>query len=180
MRPAHGAKILVFGLLALIPVALAAGLALAEKRRAPGWGPVLQAYLAAQARATGDEWRALQVVAAGRPWEFTPQISGRVFGDDPLFRTDFGSAGTTPFPPGAYDLGQVRRNAERKPLPYPPQALWCAFLERQPPGGTKQFPGVFLAGHGDLYNATFGVHEALPDLPTPLLEDQFRQAGCNW
>jgi hypothetical protein len=58
-----------------------------------------------------------------------------------------------------------------KPMPYPPNDLWCAQLSSSDPGAPK----VVLAGlHQDIYNAEWIVHEVTD--PKTVLSD----VGCEF
>ena len=101
---------------------------------------------------------------ASRPWNFTQDMSGTVFGDNPPYQTDYSYSG---------------RDGPRS-LPYPPENVWCALLERDDAdlsphsGGETTYTVVFVAEHRDLYHAAIVIHEPASD---PFDPSTGRRAG---
>ena len=82
-----------------------------------------------------------QYVQARLPQNFRSEMSKMSYGDTPYYVTD---QRTNPNHPGI------------KPLPYPPNDVWCVKLK----GTDPMVPGVVvLALHQDMYNAAWVMHE---------------------
>ena len=114
-----------------------------------------------------------QLVHALYPWNFTPQMSRASFGDGPYYRTTVNyQAITQPaFPWTTPPLSPLAALPAR-PLPYPPQDVWCAFLKSDDDESPTL---VFIVLHQDLYNADWIVHEASRE-PDPELI--LARVGC--
>jgi hypothetical protein len=110
----------------------------------------------------------IRMVRASRPWNLTREMSAATFGSSARYTTSRG-ASSRPATPGP-DLLQGDTG---RPLPYPPEELWCAQLAN---AGESRPWVVFVAYHQDLYNGAWIVHE-----PVAALLDQSQAAlGCDW
>jgi hypothetical protein len=109
--------------------------------------------------------RVLRVAQAARPWKLQKAV-GAVFGYSAFYETDTGPGGT----PGS----------GTRPLPYPPQELWCVLLHRKEHStGQTWRPVVLIGRHADIYNADWVVHEETRELSIPALVDRLSQLGCD-
>jgi hypothetical protein len=121
----------------------------------------LDEYLAAYA--SPGITRLLRVEQARTPWRFDRNMSSTVFGDSLHYQTDTSSSGM--------------------PLPFPPEQVWCALLERA--NGTfgldadMPYAVVFVGLHMDLYNADWVVHEGAGDPSSPQLRETLSAIGCD-
>lgn len=144
--------------LIIISVVMAAGLMALAMAFAffigPGPHAVVQSVIDSYARAKLDTQRApLEaefISRAAHPERFTRAMSARSLGDSPFFETD------APFRTSA------PRGSGLKPLPYPPEDVWCVRLWRANPDAVPHY--VFVAKHNDLYNADWVLHEPTTDL----------------
>jgi hypothetical protein len=82
-----------------------------------------------------------QYVQASLPQNFRSEMSKTSYGDTPYYIT---THRTNPDYPGL------------KPLPYPPNDLWCVQLKRTDPAAPQV---VVIALHQDIYNADWVMHE---------------------
>jgi hypothetical protein len=82
-----------------------------------------------------------QYVQARRPQNFQAGMSTASYGNTPYYATTHRA---NPDYPG------------QKPLPYPPNDLWCVQLKSTDPAAP---PLVVLALHQDMYNADWVMHE---------------------
>jgi hypothetical protein len=115
-------KVIALMLPLLLGAAVVAGVALTEARRPRDWQAALDAYLQEQ----GGPGR-LQVQAtawARQPGRFERDMSRAVFGGDGRGEAD---------------------------LPFPPEAVWCVLLKRDPSGRQDELPYqvLFVAHHVD-------------------------------
>jgi hypothetical protein len=104
---------------------------------------------------------------ASKPWNFSRDMSYAVFGDSPYYQTDHGYSG--------------EKGSGPRPLPFPPEDVWCVFLERNQEtytSGSKRSI-VFVAEHQDLYNADMVIHEGVSDLSTQSLVESVSRIGCD-
>ena len=155
----------------LLPAGLIAGFLTFQAHRPSAWQLELDKYVELQDTLLTGTTTVRFSVRASKPWNFTPDLSDAVYGDTPYYRTDY-----------AYS-GEKNRGGPRA-LPYPPQNVWCALLEREGQvadhlaGETTQTV-VFVAEHQDLYNADVLVHEAAVDLSAEALTQRLSQLGCE-
>lgn len=98
---------------------------------------------------------------ASKPWNFSRDMSHAVFGDSPYYQTDYSYSG--------------ERRSGPKPLPFPPDDVWCVLLERD--HGTRTI--VFVVEHQDLYDADMVVHEGASDLSSQSSVENVSQIGCD-
>ncbi|MCL4504841.1 MAG: hypothetical protein M1140_02300 [Chloroflexi bacterium] len=104
--------------------------------------------------------RVLQSVRALRPTLFTPEMSGLVFGVTSHYYVDV--------PPSS---GWIAG----RPLPYPPEQMYCTVLE-----SSRGQSVVFVALHGDDYNADWLVHQSRAPWPSGELNAQLASVGCQF
>jgi hypothetical protein len=83
----------------------------------------------------------VQFVPARLPQNFRAEMSAASYGNTPYYAT---THRTNPDYPG------------QKPLPYPPNDVWCVKLESTDPAAPRM---VVLALHQDIYNADWVMHE---------------------
>jgi hypothetical protein len=106
-----------------------------------------------------------QYVQARLPQNFRPDMSEKSFGNATYYQTgqrydQQPDASIWPFTVTATTVPTLTRMGYGggKPLPYPPNDLWCAQLSSTDSGTPK----VVLAGlHQDIYNAEWIVHEVV-------------------
>ena len=159
------------GLALLLPAGLIAGFLTFQAYRPSAWQLELTKYVELQDTLLPGTTTVRFTVRASRPWNFTPDLSGAVFGDTPYYRTD-------------YDYSGEGNRGGPRALPYPPQNVWCALLEREGQaadrlaGETTQAV-FFVAEHQDLYNADVLVHEVATDLSAEALTQRLSQLGCE-
>jgi len=123
----------------------------------------VEEYVAYRRATTNPALIITQYVQARMPQNFRPDMSRTSFGNATYYRTgqryDHQSdTSSWPFTVTATTVPTrtLMGYGGGKPLPYPPNDLWCAQLSNSDPGAPK----VVLAGlHQDIYNAEWIVHE---------------------
>ena len=108
-----------------------------------------------------------QVVQAGHPDQFTPDMSGPVVGSSNFYQL------STSAPQGTATANQAQPPQPLRPLPYPPTQLVCVLL-----GSNKGASVVFVALHQDAGNAQWLVHQARYPWPSDQLRAQLDTLGC--
>ncbi|MGD8625260.1 MAG: hypothetical protein PVF47_08420 [Anaerolineae bacterium] len=158
------ATLLVVPLLLLVVLLLAVVAEVPTRRGLPaGVQSSLNAYLIYVA--TRADVEVVRVERATRPWKLETSI-GAIFGYSAFYQTDIGPGGT----PGS----------GTRPLPYPPQELWCVLLHRKENRTGRTWRPVILIGqHADIYNADWVVHELPREISIPALVDRLSQLGCD-
>jgi hypothetical protein len=115
-------------------------------------------------RATGLPTLTIKQYAEARmPQNFRQDMSRRSFGNATYYLTGqryqpYLAVSDWSFPITATRVSTLTQTGYGggKPIPYPPNDLWCAQLSSSDPGAPK----VVLAGlHQDIYNAEWIVHE---------------------
>jgi hypothetical protein len=97
-----------------------------------------------------------QYVQARLPQNFRPEMSKASYGNTPYYITTYRA---NPNYPG------------QKPLPYPPNDLWCVKLKGTDPTAPQV---VLLALHQDIFNADWVMHEVTdPATVLPTIGCQF-------
>ena len=155
----------------------------------------VEQYVAKRRSLGGPVMTVTQYVEARMPQNFQPEMSKRSFGYSIYYMTDqsygvyptvswniSGTATPTPTvaPAATPDItatliptmpGAVNMWYGSRPMPYPPNDLWCAQLSSPDPTA----PTVVLAGlHQDMYNAEWVVHEVTdPATVLPAIGCQF-------
>ena len=80
------------------------------------------------------------------------------------------------------DYGYGKRGRGPRPLPFPPQEVWCVLLGREIDSGddaTDTSPSVvFVALHLDMYNADEIIHEAAQDPFSEQYASDLALLGC--
>jgi hypothetical protein len=171
--------------LAILAVEVAViGLLMREPAFPPNGRSALEGYLSFERAAYANELSLTQAVRTKKPWLFTPDMSAGTFGDSTYYRTshsyrmptptlDFGSGRVIP------GLGDPSRPLSSlrpaRPLPYPPEEVWCVVLRNR----DSKSSVVFVAFHADLYNADWIVHEANGTPPDPGLSKATSAIGCD-
>lgn len=140
-----------------ISVVMAAGLTALVVASAfllgPGPHAVVQSALDSYARAKLEAEKApldVEFISrAAHPERFTRAMSARSYADSLFFQTD------AAFRPNA------ARATSGKPLPFPPEDVWCVRLWRANPDRVPHY--VFVVKHNDLYNSDWVLHEPTTD-----------------
>jgi hypothetical protein len=154
------------------------GLLLDPGRRLETWETALDAYLGFAESSFEDDWRVLDSERATSSYRFHRGMSLATYGSGSYYATSvtYGQAiapsvSLTPNLPG------LRLPSSGRPLPYPPQDVWCVLLAGDQSGRTGDLL-IFVALHQDLYGAAWVVHEA-GDAPFGSdLEADLREIGC--
>jgi hypothetical protein len=71
-----------------------------------------------------------------------------------------------------------------RPLPYPPENVWCALLERDHKSTDEliretTYTVVFVAEHQNLYHAAIVIHEPASDPSAEVLMESLSRVGCE-
>lgn len=104
-------------------------------------------------------WQVRQVAQANIPTAFPAELETTTFGDGTYFALD-------------YHLQPDLAGGSERPLPYPPEDLWCALLTT----ARDHQRVVFIARHADLYKAVWAVH--LVPMSETLEAEVVEQVGC--
>ena len=159
----------ILSVLFLVPIVIAATLHAVESRRPPDWQRQVNQYTAYMEQTSAERMTVHEVCPAQRPWEFHSEISAAAYGDSVHYQTDYGYTG---------------KNVGTKPLPFPPQEVWCVLLELEQRGSADPaqegaYRVVFPALHQDLHNADWVLHEGAGDLISQDPMDSLSQLGCD-
>jgi hypothetical protein len=141
-----------------------------------GCQAALDKYLAYENVSLGEGLSVKSAVKATRPGCLTQGVSFAVYGDSVYYQTDENYEKTTE------TTGDVEATAYwatdgRRPLPYPPEEVWCVLLERN-----VEAPGYgvgFVSLHQDIHNADWVVHEVGPDPFAPESIQVASDLGCD-
>ena len=165
------AILLIFPL--LLATALVAALLVAIRmNRPPDWQLELDKYVEYKDSFSSGTTTVQLVDRASRPWNFSRDMSHAVFGDGPYYQTDYGYS------------GEGRNRGGPRPLPFPPEDVWCVLLERDHNSTDDLIEEtthtiVFVAEHQDLYNADVVIHEGASDLSTQAFVESVSRIGCD-
>ena len=110
---------------------------------------------------------------AAKPGSLTQDVSYAVYGDSTYYQTDENYKEAS----GQAEAPTIWTREEFRPLPYPPEEVWCILLER-----SAQTPGygvAFVSLHQDIHNAGWVVHEAAPDPFVPESLQVASDLGCD-
>lgn len=153
---------------ALVALATVSLLAIFQQRQAmPGPAErALEAYLTGRQQRSGVTFTLLDAVRATRPQVLVASARGSSYGASAYYRTLDTIAPTSE--PFSGDIDSHR------PIPDPPQEVWCVLLEGRPNSELRVRDVVFVALHEDLYNAGWLVHESGQDARDSLLTE----IGC--
>lgn len=105
---------------------------------------------------------------ANKPSNLGRELGYEVFGASVIYQTDLGIPG--------YEKGGAR------PLPYPPEQVWCVLLERDGTYGPrleKRYDAVFVALHMDIHHADLMVHKGPERLSSDEIEPFLSEFGCT-
>jgi hypothetical protein len=144
--------------------------AVVEKGRPPDWRTALDQYISYKRQGSHETLEVESYVHSSHPWDFTQEMSKSTFGDSIIFEVS------------ASDSYSESLGGDLKPLPYPPDDLWCVLLKLRnnttaATGTENEYRLVFVALYNDLYNAEWIVHENADD---SLNGDQYRdQSPCR-
>ena len=152
-----------------VPFVVAGFLVARQAFMPPEWRAGLDRYVAYRAASLGKSITVQRVERARKPWKFSRDMSGSVYGDGLYFRPDYTFD-------GEYVAGDGRR-----PLHFPPEEVWCVLLEQAPERGTGEAAHlvVFVALHQDLYTAAWVLHEVVDDLPAVALTESLAALECD-
>jgi len=162
-------KAMIVSLLFLVPIVIGATLLAVESRRPPDWQRQVNQYTAYMEQVSAERMTVQEACPAQRPWEFRSEISAAAYGDSPHYQTDYGYTG---------------KNVGAKPLPFPPQEIWCVLLgseQGQAAASTEEgaYRVVFVALHQDLYNADWVLHEGTGGVFSEELMGILSKIGCD-
>jgi len=160
----------------LLLVALGAGVVALLPDRAglpAGCQAALDQYLTYKNMTLAEGLSVKAEVKAAKPGSLTQDVSYAVYGDSAHYQTDenYKEAG------GEAEATTVWSKEELRPLPYPPEEVWCVLLERN-----AEAPGygvAFVSLHQDIYNADWVVHEVEPDPFAPASIQVASDLGCD-
>ena len=160
----------------LLLAALAAGVLalLPDKAGLPaGCQAALDQYLAYKNVSLAEGLSVKAEAKAAKPGSLTQDVSFAVYGDSTYYQTDENYKEAS----GQAEATTVWTKEELRPLPYPPEEVWCILLER-----SAQTPGygvAFVSLHQDIYNADWVVHEVGPDPFAPESLQVASDLGCD-
>jgi hypothetical protein len=162
-------KATMVGAVFLVPIAVAIGLVAFESRRPLDWQSQVDKYIAYMDEVSSKPMKMLKAERARRPWDFSAEMSLAVYGDSGHYQTDY---------------GYQQRNVGAKPLPLPPQEVWCVLLELEQHGAVDPteegaYRVVFPALHQDLHNADWVLHEGAGDLTSQEFMESLSKIGCD-
>jgi hypothetical protein len=155
------ASVVILPLLLAITL-VAASLVAIRTNRPPDWQLELDQYVEYEDSLSSGMTTVQLVDRASKPWNFSRDMSHAVFGDSPYYQTDYNYGG--------------RRGP--RPLPFPPEDVWCVLLERDHNAETT-YAIVFVAEHQDLYNADVVIHEGASDLSDQSFTESISVIGCD-
>ena len=160
----------------LLLVALVAGVLslLPDKAGLPaGCGAALDKYLAYKNVTLAEGLSVESTVKATKPGGLTQDVSLAVYGDSVFYQTDEDYQKSS----GDAEATDYWATDDRRPLPYPPEEVWCVLLNRN--AGASQYGAVFVSLHQDIHNADWVVHEVEPDPFTPASIQVASDLGCD-
>jgi len=155
----------------LVPAALVGLIVSRQARLPPEWQAGLDEYVDhLEARSSGPV-DVRTVVQARDPTRFGRDMSRAVTGESVIFQTDYDYTGEA-------DSGGAR------PLPFPPEEVWCVLLERDLSAldGVTSDTGyavLFVALHQDMYNAEWMIHWGTDDVFAPDFRERLSEIGCE-
>jgi hypothetical protein len=152
-----------------VPFVVAGFLVARQAFMPPEWRAGLDRYVAYRAASLGKAITVQRVERARKPWKFSRDMSGSVYGDGLYFRPDY-----------TFD-GEYVGGSGRRPLHFPPEEVWCVLLEQAPErsAGEAAHSVVFVALHQDLYTADWVLHEVVDDLPAAGLAEGLVALECD-
>ena len=112
-------------------------------------------------------------VKATKPGGLTQDVSLTVYGDSVFYQTDEDYQKSS----GDAEATDYWATDGRRPLPYPPEEVWCALLDRN--AKAPQSGVVCVSLHQDIYNADWVVHEVGPDPFAPASIQVASDLGCD-
>ncbi len=153
-----------------VPFVVAGFLVARQAFMPPEWQAGLDRYVAYKTASLGKAITVHRVERARKPWKFSRDMSGSVYGDGLYFRPDY-----------TFD-GEYVGGSGRRPLHFPPEEVWCILLEQAPQergAGEAAYTVVFVALHQDLYTADWVLHEWASDLPAAALTESLAALECD-
>ena len=129
----------------------------------PAHEQAVEEYVAYRRATTNQALTITQYVQARLPQNFRPDMSRASFGNATYYQTgqrydQQSDASIWPFTVTATTVPTLTRMGYGggKPMPYPPNDLWCAQLKSTDPAAPQV---VVIALHQDIYNADWVMHE---------------------
>ena len=113
------------------------------------------------------------VVKAAKPGGLTQDVSYAVYGNSVYYQTDENYEEAT----GDAEATDYWATDGRRPLPYPPEEVWCALLSQRIEASQNGI--VFVSLHQDIYNADWVVHEVGPDPFAPTSIQVASDLSCD-
>ena len=113
------------------------------------------------------------MVKATKPGGLTQNVSFAVYGNSVYYQTDEDYQKSS----GDAEATDYWATDGRRPLPYPPEEVWCALLDRN--AKAPQSGVVCVSLHQDIYNADWVVHEVGPDPFAPASIQVASDLGCD-
>ena len=117
------------------------------------WRYIMNAYLEEQASTSGETGRVESAVQAGKPEYFTEDLRLFTFGEGTHFNVH-----SMPGSDYNFFITHVVNSDDssmgKRLLPYPPQRLWCVYLDY----AENQDTVIFIGYHNDLYSAEWVAH----------------------
>jgi hypothetical protein len=168
---------LSFPLLLLVALLVAIGVAESQPGLQRQAKAELDRYIEHQHGRSGFRPVVRQISQASLPQHFTAALSGASYADSPYYRTTnhYREPADPSLPgPGASRLHFFSEFG--RPLPFPPERLWCVLLD---PGDLGARRTVFVALHQDLYNAGWIVHEGPAGASDTDLGAALARLGCD-
>jgi len=112
-------------------------------------------------------------VKAAKPGGLTQGVSFAIYGDSVVYQTDEDYQKSS----DDVEVTDYWATDGRRPLPYPPEEVWCALLSRN--AEAPHYGVVFASLHQDIHNADWVVHEVGPDLFAPESVQVASDLGCD-
>jgi hypothetical protein len=145
-------------------IILFAALVILHAPQPPAWRSELETYIAYKSDQFNETITIVAMGRARRPYHLSEHLGYERFGHGPHYRVDHLYQGGS---------GGIR------PLPFPPQKVWCVLVQRAHPLTGHSSQMIFVALHQDLYNASWVVHEG-ERLPfTREFRQRISQLGCD-
>ncbi|MBN1135030.1 MAG: hypothetical protein JXM73_00495 [Anaerolineae bacterium] len=152
------------GVLALLP----------DKAGLPaGCQAALNQYLTHKNATLSEGLSVKSAVKAANPGRLAQDVSMAVYGGSLYYQTDQDYQTSS----GDAEADDYWATDDRRPLPYPPEEVWCVLLERS--AQTPAYGVAFVSLHQDIHNADWVVHEAGPDPFASVSIQVASDLGCD-
>ena len=138
------------------------------------WRYIMDAYINEEASITGTRGVVREVVRAKEPYNFVEKLELLTFGEGTHFAVQR--------QPGA-GYGEIITQTttandarlSKRPIPYPPQSLWCVYLEYD----NKRDVVIFIGYHIDMYSAEWIAHIGEQTPFSPSFHDLVSRLECD-